>query len=75
MSLSKSTVKRRLHESKYAGANKAKLDFCKSILWTAKINLVEQYNGMSIGRRFIVQMHDDPKHAAKAVQEVLMVKK
>ncbi len=35
-----------------------------------------QSNGAkSIGRRFIVQMDDDPKHTAKSTQEFLKVKK
>ncbi len=46
-------------------------EVCRDIL-SAQI----QSNGAKlIGRRFIVQMDDDPKHTAKATQEFLKVKK
>ncbi len=46
-------------------------EVCRDI-FSAQIQL----NGAKlIGRRFIVQMDDDPKHTAKATQEFLKVKK
>ncbi|CAJ0938076.1 unnamed protein product, partial [Ranitomeya imitator] len=132
VSVSKSTVKRRLHDSKYKGFTsrckpfintknrqarvkfaekhlKKPAQFWKSILWTdeTKINLYQndgkkkvwrrkgtahdprhttssvKHGGGNIqpnaakliGRRFIVQMDNDPKHTAKATQEFMSAKK
>ncbi len=75
VSPSKSTIKRRLHESKYRGANKARLKIWKSqttsgkgILWTAdiKISLYQNEGKKKVWRR--LGTAHDPKHTTSSVK-------
>ncbi len=55
-----------------------KTEAAGSVLKTVEIHSLPQIQSNAvklIGKRFIVQMDDDPKHTAKATQEFLKVKK